>query len=182
MNHFNSFLDVYTVAMRSNVELAQSLLNGARRMRQCQLDQINASASDCGVLNDLITSVQDADTLQATHTALLDMQMERTSAYWSGMATAVNETQAEMSCAVQGWCSAATDDLYQAIEQLHLGLAPESTSHVLPLLEPAHMFAFMPLLYNETRETLNPPQHNGRDHSSKSSNRRNKSAEKRVSA
>jgi len=143
VNQFNSVLELYTATLKSHIGLANTLLGGARRMRLCQIEQINASASDCGMLSDMVDTVQDFDALQSVHAKLLDVQLERTYAYWSGMATAMATTNEALSGTLQGWCDAATEDLCQAVDTLQCSETPTAAlSNLMPLFDPSHYFAF----------------------------------------
>ena len=143
MTQFNSLLAFYTATMKSQVGLANTLLGGARRLQLCQIEQINASSSDCGMLSDMVDDVQDFDGLQSTQGKLLDVQLERACAYWNSVATAMTTTNAELSETVQTWCNAATEDLCQAVDTVQCSEAPTAAfSNLLPLLDPSHYFAF----------------------------------------
>ena len=97
MSVLDPLFDFCADSHKAGLGLINTWLQGAQRVRQHQLEQISAALSSYEHLSRQPDAVRDASGLQAMQQTLVSSQIERSMAYWSGLASMLGQNQIELA-------------------------------------------------------------------------------------
>lgn len=133
MNLSQPLADAYGAAMKSHVGLASTYYEGVRRIRQSQIDQINAADDECRRYLQQMEGVSDLDTLQTLHAQIVSEQAERIGSYWNNVSRDLNTLHLELSSLMQDFGARLVQGLRQQMEQLQSELSRSASALHLPV-------------------------------------------------
>lgn len=117
MNFSEPFMSLYQSAMSYGLAYNSTVLQGAQRLRQLQLSQIEETQSALEKQAVLIQKpVASADMVNIS-TELMTGQFDRAIGYWSGLFNAAQQTQSDLAALTQGRVMEMTDGFKQQLEQ-----------------------------------------------------------------
>lgn len=111
-----SSLGFYRTALKGVLDYNNVLLQGAQRVRQYQLEQIEAAMSDYGKLSGKLDKDSKPEQLLAAGSELAGGQMERSLAYWNGLSNALGQNQLELAGVLQSRTLALADGFKQQLD------------------------------------------------------------------
>ena len=166
MNKLPSFLDIYAAAAKSNLSMGSAYLQGVRRIRQCQIDQINASSVECESILNQLESLDDMGALGALHAKVINLQMERAASYWTEVQREMGALQTELSTKLQGYTASVGDELRHHAEVLQAEVAQGATNLLTPMWDPQSTFAFATYekAHEDRSDRAASGHHNGSDY------------------
>ena len=100
-------LNFYRTALNFSLHYNNVLLEGQQRIRQYQIDQIEASLEDYASCYQKLENKADQAQLQEISVELARLQAERFIGYWSGIANAFGQNQLELA----GVCQSRAMDM-----------------------------------------------------------------------
>ena len=124
LNLPDSSFGFYSACHKTGMDLINTWLRGAQRVRQHQLDQIGAALSDherIGVPSD---PVRDASAVQTMQQALVSSQIERGAAYWWGLVNTTCQTQLELADQMRSSTLQMAESLCQSINEMPAAILP----------------------------------------------------------
>lgn len=143
VNHSQSLLNLTTLAMKSQLDMANTLLQASRRIRQCQIEQIEASTHDCTTMLGQLEAIDDFEVLQKVQSSLLGIQVERICAYWNGLGSEWSATQADVAQRLQSLGGVSAEEMRHDFEKLQSDFSSEAGNVLKPFFEPGNYFSFL---------------------------------------
>ncbi|MEO7128962.1 MAG: hypothetical protein ABI040_08905 [Rhodoferax sp.] len=124
LNLPDSLFSFYSTGHNAGLDLINTWLRGAQRVRQHQLDQIGAALSDDEYFGTQSDSVRDASGLPAMQQALVRSQIERSTAYWWGLFNTLRQNQLELAEQIRSVTLQMTESLCQSISEMPAAILP----------------------------------------------------------
>lgn len=106
-------LNFYRTALNFSLHYNNVLLEGQQRIRQYQIDQIEASLADYASCYQKLENNADQAQLQEISAELARLQAERFISYWSGIANAFGQNQLELA----GVCQSRAMDMARGLTE-----------------------------------------------------------------
>ena len=128
-----SSLTFYRTALNFSLDCNNVLLQGARRVRSYQIEQIEAAMADCSMLSKKLEKASNSEELLTFGSELLSDQIERTRGYWSGMSNALGQNQAELTGVFQSRAVELADGLKQQLDHTPAAI-PEPLAATLKMV------------------------------------------------
>jgi len=123
MNISQPIVHSYTAAMKSQLGAATTYFEGVRRIRQSQIDQINAAGGECSSYLHEMEGVDDFEALHSLHNHMINAQVERFASYWNNIIRDMTALHTELSTLLQSNGDELARTLRLQLEQLQAELS-----------------------------------------------------------
>ena len=163
MNPSQPLLNMYTTSQQSALGIVSAYLNGVQRMRQSQIEQINASAKEHAKWHKEVGGMDDYTALHTLHGEMLSQWVERCSSYWQNMFRDLTALQSDLSQALQDGGSQSAQAVREQCGQMQADLSEGAQGMLKPLLGMGTLFGAgtEAAAHVENREAMHDGMHNG---------------------
>jgi hypothetical protein len=163
MNPIASVLDIYASAMKCHLELGNTLLKGLRRVRQSQLDQINASIKEHESFLDQLTGAGDYSAMHSLQSSLLNVDAERVASYWNLVPKEMLALRSGFAAAMQDYAAGAAEGLRHQAEDMQSSLSQASSALFKNMLNPqaGQAYRHYETMHDDAGDSMHSRTHNG---------------------
>lgn len=133
MNFFEHSLSYSRTALKLGLDYNGALLNGARRVRRYQMDQIESALAQSTTLSNQLEAASTQEQLAAVSTQLSSDQFQRAMSYWSGLSNTISQNQIELLGTLQGRALELADGLEKGLDKAPAAI-PEPIASTLRLV------------------------------------------------
>ena len=131
LNLPNPLFGFYSASYKAGLNLMSVWLQGAQRVRQHQLEHIDAALADYERIGTPSDLVRDAPDLLAVQQTLVRNQVQRGTAFWCDLGSTLRQNQFKLADHLRSQAQQMAEALCQSISEMPVALLPQPVASSL---------------------------------------------------